>query len=112
MDEFPNELWVVCFIRDGRRIYRQFYARGYYNAYDRVLRYAEKRRLSILWFKEKRYCYDIRHDYEQLEEFCVYCNAIFDETFAIECEDCNAILCSKDCYHAHKRFRHKVMNLT
>jgi hypothetical protein len=113
-DEFASELWIACFVKDGRKIIRKFWAAGYYNAYDRALSYAERRRLDILWFKEKRSCYELDHktDYidnaKELESFCIYCNAIINESNIIECDICNAIICSRKCYNGHMMFRHKI----
>ncbi|RMF30620.1 MAG: hypothetical protein D6752_03735 [Candidatus Nitrosothermus koennekii] len=112
MEEFPNELWIVCFIKGKKKTVRKFWAAGYYNAFDKVLSYAERRGLDILWFKEKRYCYEMDYNTmlenaEELEAFCIYCNAIFKEEHAILCDRCKAVLCSKQCYNAHKAFKHK-----
>ncbi len=114
MSEELSELWVVCFVRDGKKIIRRFWAAGYYNAFDKVLSYAERRRLDILWFKEKRYCYDLEHkqssidNAKELESFCIYCNAIVSESSIIECDICNAGICSYRCYKDHLFFRHKI----
>jgi hypothetical protein len=109
MDEFPNEPWIVCFTKDGEKIIRKFWAGGYYNAFDKALTYAEKRGFDILWCKEKRYCYpDKIADAKELETFCIYCNSMFVESNAIQCDMCKAIICSKECYKAHTAFKHKV----
>ncbi len=104
MSEFPSELWIACFVKDGKRIVRKFWAAGYYDAYDKVLRYAEKRRVNIEWFTERIYCHHIRC--RELESFCVYCNRMFDGSNSIECS-CKAVLCSIECYNGHKLFKHK-----
>ena len=62
-DELALEKWLVAFRNpsskrhpDGSVFVRQFYAPGYYEAYDTVMTHAEKTRLEILWFREKRSC--------------------------------------------------------
>ena len=104
MDEFPSEPWIACFTKDGRKIIRKFWAAGYYNAFDKVLNYAEKRGIDILWFKEKRYCRI--GNAKELEAFCIYCNAMFEESNSIPCNICKAVVCSKECYIAHNSFKH------
>lgn len=103
LDEIPNEQWVVCFVKNGKKRFRRFYAAGYYNAYDKVLTYAEKMQLDILWFKEKRFC---NINARELEASCIYCNRMFEESISIQCH-CNAILCSRECYYAHIKFKHR-----
>lgn len=101
-NEFPTEQWIACFVRDGKKRFRRFYAAGYYNAYDKVMSYAESMGFDILWFKEKRYC-DINA--RELEVRCVYCNSMIEESISILCH-CNSLLCSKRCHTEHLRFRH------
>ena len=73
---------------------RQFYAPGYYEAYDTVMTYAEKSKISILWFKQKGNCgYPyLNRNYPMLESFCIYCNKKFNHIDPIPCtnEDCHA----------------------
>jgi hypothetical protein len=107
----PAEKWLVSFRKNGRQFIRQFRAEGYYEAYDTVLTHAEKRKLEILWFKEKRNCGSryMNKNYPELEAICVYCRAIFNETEPVPCydENCNATFCSKTCMDEHYKFRHK-----
>lgn len=110
MYEFPIEPWIVCFVKDRKKIIRKFWAAGYYNAFDKVLNYAEKRGLDILWFKEMIYCSERKialDGVEELETFCIYCNSMFRESNAIICDICKSVICSKECCNAHKIFKHK-----
>ena len=72
------EKWLVAFKNPNSKknpessiFVRQFYAPGFYEAYDIVATYAEKLKLDILWFKEKRNCgyAYINNNYLQLESF-------------------------------------------
>jgi hypothetical protein len=52
------EKWLVAFTNASSKsnpqsaiFIRQFYAPGFYEAYDIVATYAEKLKLNILWFK-------------------------------------------------------------
>ena len=114
----PSEKWLVSFKNDNNRssvnprvLIRQFYAQGYYEAYDIIRTYAEKLALEIIWFKEKRYCshYFISKTFPQLESFCVYCNFIFNEMEPIPClqENCKHIFCSMNCLDNHIRLIHR-----
>jgi hypothetical protein len=111
-DIIPVEKWLVSFRKNGREFVRQFRAEGYYEAYDTVLTHAEKRKLEVLWFKEKRNCGSkyLNKNYSELESICIYCRAIFNETEPVPCydENCNAIFCSKRCMQEHFKFRHKT----
>ena len=58
-DEIVAEKWLVAYRNpasrkgpDGSVIIRQFYAPGYYEAYDTALGYAERMNLEVLWFRE------------------------------------------------------------
>ena len=54
-----EEKWIVSFIKSdnlNKIYYRQFYAAGFYEAYDRVMTFMEKTNYKILWYKEKRKC--------------------------------------------------------
>lgn len=115
-----SEKWLAAFMNPNSKkiakpsiFIRQFYAPGYYEAYDIVATYAEKLRLNILWFKEKRNSGQpyINNNYPQLESFCTYCNHKFNHIDPIPCmhENCYAEFCSKDCMmlHCKMRFNHK-----
>ena len=84
----PSEKWLVSFKNHNntkgvipRLIIRQFYAEGYYEAYDIIRTYSEKLALEIMWFKEKRNCSNlfISKKFPLLESICVYCNRIFND---------------------------------
>jgi len=111
----PSEKWLVSFRKNGRSFIRQFRAEGYYEAYNTVLTYAEKRKSEVLWFKEKRNCdQHLNRNYPELETICVYCRAIFNEKEPIPCydENCKAIFCSKNCMNEHYIFRHNTRKKT
>ncbi len=114
----PSEKWLVSFKNNNntssvnlRVLIRQFYAQGYYEAYDIIRTYAEKLALEIIWFKEKRNCsyYFISKKFPQLESICVYCNRIFNEMEPIPClqENCKHIFCSMNCLDNHIRLIHR-----
>jgi hypothetical protein len=111
-----DEKWLVAFqstkIASGKVILRQFWAPGFYEAYDTVMTYAEKLGLNILWFKEKRRCgYPyVNFNYSQLESFCTYCNRRCSSTDLVPCtsEKCEAQFCSKECYLDHFKIRHRI----
>jgi hypothetical protein len=114
----PSEKWLVSFKNNNNRssvnprvLIRQFYAQGYYEAYDIIRTYAEKLALEIIWFKEKRNCsyYFISKKFPQLESICVYCNRIFNEMEPIPClqENCKHIFCSINCLDNHIRLIHR-----
>ncbi len=114
----PSEKWLVSFKDNNNRssvnprvLIRQFYAQGYYEAYDIIRTYAEKLALEIIWFKEKRNCsyYFISKKFPQLESICVYCNRIFNEMEPIPClqENCKHIFCSMNCLDNHIRLIHR-----
>jgi hypothetical protein len=117
-DLMPQEKWLVAF-RDpkaksqpeGRFIFRQFYAPGFYEAYDKVLTYAEKRNFDVMWFKEKRSCDAcyINRTFPELELTCTYCNKRFSNMESIPCqiEECELEFCSKTCMLEHRTLRHK-----
>ena len=117
-DVLPSEKWLVSFKNHNytrsvipRVIIRQFYAQGYFEAYDIIRTYAEKLALEIIWFKEKRNCSHlfISKKFPQLESICVYCNRIFNELDPIPClqEDCIHIFCSRKCLESHIILRHR-----
>jgi hypothetical protein len=114
----PSEKWLVSFKNNNNRgsvfprvIIRQFYAQGYFEAYDIIRTSAEKLALEIIWFKEKRNCshYLISKKFPQLESICVYCNRIFNELEPIPClqENCLHIFCSINCLENHIRLIHR-----
>lgn len=110
-DIIPLEKWLAAFRKNGRRLIRQFMAAGYYEAYDAVLTYAERRKVEVLWFKEKRDCGShMNKNYLELESICIYCRAVFNETEPIPCydENCSSEFCSRVCMEEHYKFRHSI----
>ena len=114
----PLEKWLASFKNNNNRerinprvLIRQFYAQGYFEAYDIIRTYSEKLGLEIIWFKEKRNCshYFISKKFPELESICVYCNRIFNELEPIPClqQDCLHIFCSTNCLENHIRLKHK-----
>jgi len=110
-----SEKWLVSFKHYNKNktrqpIIRQFYAQGYFEAYDIVRTISEKLDLEIIWFKEKRNCSDlfINKTFPILESICVYCNRIFNSNEPIPCiqEKCIHIFCSLDCRNNHYRLKH------
>ncbi|MDW0282725.1 MAG: hypothetical protein QN720_09495, partial [Nitrososphaeraceae archaeon] len=90
---------------------RQFYAPGFYEAYDIVATYSEKLQVEILWFQEKRNCglpYS-GGNYPDLESLCTYCNNFFNYQDPIPCPHahCTADLCSRQCLKDHTSLKHK-----
>jgi hypothetical protein len=117
-DIIPYEKWLVAFKNNnskrfsrGSLFLRQFYAPGFYEAYDMVATYSEKFLVEVLWFKEKRNCgYPyLYQNYPQLESLCTYCNAMFNHIEPIPCSktNCFAEFCSKECVLNHYNIRHK-----
>ena len=112
----PSEKWVASFKNYNNKnmtpqtIIRQFYAQGYFEAYDIVRTFSEKLDLEIIWFKEKRNCSDlfINKTFPILESICVYCNRIFNGNEPIPCiqEECIHIFCSLNCRNNHYRLKH------
>jgi hypothetical protein len=106
-----EEKWVVSFIRheDLKRIYyRQFYAAGFYEAYDSVMKFLEKTDYKLLWYKEKRKCgkYFIDKDIPFLESICTFCNKKFNNIEPIKCNYwstsvCKSEFCSFECKQEH-----------
>jgi hypothetical protein len=114
----PTEKWLASFrdsrtnqFLNGRIFIRQFYAAGFYEAYDIVSTYAEKQSLEILWFKEKRNCGQplINKGFPELETFCTYCNIKFNHTEPIACKEelCHQDFCSRHCMLEHHKLKHK-----
>jgi hypothetical protein len=117
-DDLPAEKWVVAYRNPaskkhpgGSVFLRQFYAPGFYEAYDTVLTHAESMNLELLWFREKRSCADfINCNFPELDWLCIYCNKKFNDKEPLPCvyEACKAELCSKKCLSDHLAVRHKV----
>jgi hypothetical protein len=94
---------------------RQFYAPGYYEAYDIVLTYAENMNMEVVWFREKHSCQPfLNWDIPELESLCTYCNKKFNDLEPVPCrhERCNAEFCSKECMANHLALRHKISNIS
>ncbi|TLY04135.1 MAG: hypothetical protein E6K92_03710 [Thaumarchaeota archaeon] len=116
-DEIPPEKWLVAYRNPaskrrlgGSVFIRQFYAPGYYEAYDVVLTHAEKMNLEVLWFREKRSCESfLNRDFPELEAICTYCNKKFGQTEPVPCsqEGCSAEFCSRGCMAEHRAMQHK-----
>lgn len=113
----PSEKWLVSFKNHNNKsmtqtIIRQFYAQGYFEAYDIVRTFSEKLDLEIIWFKEKRNCSSlfINKTFPVLESICIYCNKIFNGNEPIPCiqEKCIHIFCSLDCRNNHYRLKHLI----
>lgn len=112
----PSEKWLVSFKNYNNKgitpqtTIRQFYAQGYFEAYDIVRTFSEKLDLEIIWFKEKRNCSSlfINKTFPILESICVYCNRIFNSNEPIPCihEECIHIFCSINCMNNHYRLKH------
>jgi hypothetical protein len=116
-DEVPVEKWLVAYRNPdskkhpgGSVFMRQFYAPGYYEAYDMVLTHAEKMNLEVMWFREKRSCEPfLNRDFPELEAICIYCNHKFNHIEPVPCSHtgCRAEFCSRDCMAGHIAMRHK-----
>jgi hypothetical protein len=114
-DQIPSEKWLVAFRNpsgrgaQGSTFVRQFYAPGYYEAYDTVLTHAEKMNLEVLWFREKRNCEQyMNRNFPPLESKCIYCNKKFGHE-PVPCirENCEMEFCSRECMVEHVTHRHK-----
>ena len=115
-DEMPPEKWLVALRNpaskkhpDGSVFVRQFYAPGYYEAYDTVMTHAEKMRLEVLWFREKRTCEPfLNQNFPELESICTYCNRKFNHSEPIPCSvsECNSLFCSRECISEHIKMKH------
>ncbi|TLX68429.1 MAG: hypothetical protein E6L03_04005 [Thaumarchaeota archaeon] len=109
------EKWIVSFSesrRDGSKLsYREFFAQGYYEAYDIVMSYAETQNVHIRWFKEKRNCGSkfLNYNFIKLESFCTYCNKRFNNQDPIPCNhsNCYSSFCSRLCMNDHSMLLHK-----
>ena len=113
----PSEKWLVSFKNNNKKsttpqlLIRQFYAQGYFEAYDIVRTFSEKLDLEIMWFKEKRVCSSlfINKTFPLLESICVYCNRKFNSNEPIPCinEQCIHIFCCINCMKKHYRLKHR-----
>jgi hypothetical protein len=114
-DEVPAEKWLVAYRNpnskkhlSGSVFIRQFYAPGFYEAYDTVLTHAEKMNLEVLWFREKRSCEALlNRDFPELESLCTYCNKKFNHIEPVPCtaDGCSAEFCSRECMDSHQKLR-------
>jgi hypothetical protein len=113
----PYEKWLVAFKNDftgdhldESMFLRQFYAPGFYEAYDMVATYAERSQVQVLWFQEKRNCGApyINTNYPELESLCTYCNNFFNHGDYVPCRDCHcsARFCSRKCLDEHIDLKH------
>lgn len=113
----PYEKWLVAFVdkftgtcEDRTVLVRQFYAPGFYEAYDMVASYAEKSQLRVLWFQEKHRCGSpySSTNYAELESQCTYCNNFFSDRDDIPCSatHCSAVFCSRKCFDEHNNLKH------
>jgi hypothetical protein len=115
--DLPAEKWLVAFRNpsgrgpEGSTFVRQFYAPGYYEAFDRVLTHAEIMNLEVLWFREKRNCGPyMNRNYPGLESRCTYCNRKFShEPIPCLSEGCELEFCTKECVTSHMACKHKTM---
>jgi hypothetical protein len=118
--DVPTEKWLVAYQNpaskrhpDGSFFIRQFYASGFYEAYDKVMTYAENMNLEVVWFHEKRSCEQfINSDFPELESCCTYCNKKFNHIESVPCrhEGCDAEFCSRECFDDHLALRHRVQD--
>jgi len=111
----PYEKWIVSF-SDSRKnnikiSYREFFAQGFYEAYDIAMTFAEKQNVDVKWFKEKRNCGGSISNYKitKLESFCTYCNRKFNHVDPIPCNhvNCYSIFCSRECLDDHVMLLHR-----
>jgi hypothetical protein len=111
----PYEKWIVSF-SDSRKnnikiSYREFFAQGFYEAYDIVMTFAEKQNVDVRWFKEKRNCGGSISNYKitKLESFCTYCNRKFNHVDPMPCNhaNCYSIFCSRECLDDHLMLLHR-----
>jgi hypothetical protein len=115
--DLPEEKWLVGFRRHSVEVapttenifIRQFYASGFYEAYDIVMGHAERHELDVIWFREKRECEAMTNkDFPVLEALCTYCNKTFncEEPIPCQVESCSAEFCSKVCFDGHRKLKH------
>jgi len=116
-EDLPLEKWLVAYRNPnskkhtgGSVFVRQFYAPGYYEAYDMVLTHAENMALEVLWFREKRSCEPfLNRDFPGLESVCTYCNKKFNQSEPVPCshDGCDSDFCSMECMAGHHAMRHR-----
>jgi hypothetical protein len=111
----PYEKWIVSFSdsrKNSKISYREFFAQGFYEAYDIVMTFAEKQNVDVRWFKEKRNCGGSISNYKitKLESFCTYCNRKFNHADPIPCNhaNCYSIFCSRECLDDHVMLLHRL----
>jgi len=112
-DDVPlSEKWVVALVKNPsikRLILREFYAQGYYEAFDIVMSYTERTKMELVWFKEKRRVgYPACNvNFPSLEFVCTYCNVRCSEIDLIPCVkvSCNSHFCCKKCLDDHLSLR-------
>jgi hypothetical protein len=111
----PYEKWIVSFSdsrKNNKISYREFFAQGFYEAYDIVMTFAEKQNVDVRWFKEKRNCGGSISNYKitKLESFCTYCNRKFNHADPIPCNhaNCYSIFCSRECLDDHVMLLHRL----
>ncbi|KAA2281990.1 MAG: hypothetical protein AB7V56_01765 [Candidatus Nitrosocosmicus sp.] len=116
-----SEYWILAFTSPTKTesvIYRQFLATDYYDAYDKVLTFAEKTFNKVIWFKEKRKCgLDLGNRVlPDLEHICTFCNKEFNLLEPVRCgynsnqKTCNAEFCSFNCKDEHFYLMHIKRN--
>ncbi len=115
-----EEKWIVAYIQSDALkgiSYRQFYAAGFYEAYDRVMTFIEKTGYKILWYKEKRKCgpYFTGKEIPFLEFVCTFCNNKFNDIEPIKCgfetkNICISEFCSLNCKREHFYYVHIKRN--
>lgn len=113
--DLPQEKWLVAYRNpsskkgpEGSTFVRQFFAPGFYEAYDMVLTHAEKMNLEVLWFREKRNCGPyMNRNYPELEALCTWCNRKFGSD-SVPCghDSCDLEFCSRECMQEHRAHRH------
>lgn len=111
----PYEKWIVSFANSRKNnikgSYREFFAQGFYEAYDIVMTYAEKQNVDVRWFKEKRNTGSAFSNYKvtKLESFCTYCNKKFNHDDPIPCYHayCYSKFCSRECMNDHLMLLHR-----
>jgi len=96
-----EEKWIVSFIKPdnfNKIYYRQFFAAGFYEAFDRVMTFMEKTNYKILWYKEKRKCdlYFKKKEILPLEYICTFCNRKYNNLEPIKCNFGNNVICTSE----------------
>jgi hypothetical protein len=111
-----EEKWIISFIKldDLKKpCYRQFFAAGFYEAFDRVMTFTEKTNYKVLWYKEKRKCgmYFTSKEIPYLEFVCTFCNNKFNNVEPVKCNfesknPCKSEFCSLHCRQEHFYYMH------